>query len=319
MSVGPTAPESGPRPKTTVLTFQEKRRARRAHHHAHRLRLPHRPRRSRRPESTRSSSGDSLAMVVLGHPDTLSVTMDEMLHHARAVSRGAHSALLVGDMPFMSYQADPAEAVRNAGRFLQEAGMDAVKLEGGRDFAATVRGHRPRRHPRAGPHRPHCPRASTAGRLRSRAARPPSARAVLDDALALEDAGCFCRRAREPCPRASAPSSRSGSRSPPSASARAPGTSGQVLVIHDLLGLSGDFAPKFAKRYAELGQTIADAFARLPAARSARTPSPAPSTRTRCPTRSGSAFLARCGRAARPARGAPTARCRSQARGRPAC
>ena len=73
--------------------------------------------------------GDSLAMVVLGHPNTLSVTMDEMLHHARAVSRGASRPLLVGDMPFMSYQTATADAVRNAGRFLQEAGMDAVKLE----------------------------------------------------------------------------------------------------------------------------------------------------------------------------------------------
>src|SRR3954467_14037229 len=82
--------------------------------------------------------GDSLAMVVLGHPNTLSVTMDEMLHHARAVSRGASAPLLVGDMPFMSYQADAAEAVRNAGRFLKEAGMDAVKLEGGRAVAETV-------------------------------------------------------------------------------------------------------------------------------------------------------------------------------------
>ena len=81
--------------------------------------------------------GDSLAMVVLGHPNTLSVTMDEMLHHARAVARGAQRPLLVGDMPFLSYQADQAEAVRNAGRFLQ-AGMDAIKLEGGRAIAETA-------------------------------------------------------------------------------------------------------------------------------------------------------------------------------------
>ena len=83
--------------------------------------------------------GDSLAMVVLGYENTLPVTMDEMLHHARAVSRGAKSALLVGDMPFMSYQVSAEEALRNAGRFLQEAGMDAVKLEGGRDRADAVR------------------------------------------------------------------------------------------------------------------------------------------------------------------------------------
>src|SRR5687767_10237618 len=82
--------------------------------------------------------GDTLAMVVLGHENTLSVTMEEMLHHARAVRRGAGGAFLVGDMPFLSYQASEAEAVQNAGRFLQE-GMGAVKLEGGRDFARTVR------------------------------------------------------------------------------------------------------------------------------------------------------------------------------------
>ena len=81
--------------------------------------------------------GDSLAMVVLGHPNTLAVTMDEMLHHARAVARGAQRPLLVGDMPFLSYQVDATEAVRNAGHFLQ-AGMDAVKLEGGREYAATA-------------------------------------------------------------------------------------------------------------------------------------------------------------------------------------
>ena len=83
--------------------------------------------------------GDSLAMVVLGHPNTLSVTMDEMLHHCRAVSRGARLALLVGDMPFMSYQVSVPEAVRNAGRFLKEAAMEAVKLEGGRERLETIR------------------------------------------------------------------------------------------------------------------------------------------------------------------------------------
>src|SRR5690606_5638021 len=82
--------------------------------------------------------GDSLGMVVLGYPNTLPVTMEDMLHHCKAVARGAQSALLVGDMPFMSYQTDIDTAVRNAGRFLQEAGMDAVKLEGGRERAAAV-------------------------------------------------------------------------------------------------------------------------------------------------------------------------------------
>ena len=83
--------------------------------------------------------GDSLGMVVLGYPNTLPVTMDDMLHHCKAVARGAKFALLIGDMPFMSYQASTEEAVRNAGRFLQEAGMDAIKLEGGRERVEAVR------------------------------------------------------------------------------------------------------------------------------------------------------------------------------------
>src|SRR5512138_1261063 len=82
--------------------------------------------------------GDSLAMVVLGYENTLSVTMEDMLHHARAVARGAKAALLIGDMPFMSYQVSVEEAVRNAGRFLKEAGMEAIKLEGGRERVDTV-------------------------------------------------------------------------------------------------------------------------------------------------------------------------------------
>ena len=82
--------------------------------------------------------GDSLAMTVLGYPDTVSITVDEMLHHCKAVARGAKRAFLVGDMPFMSYQISPSEAVRNAGRFMKEAGMDAVKLEGGREVLDAV-------------------------------------------------------------------------------------------------------------------------------------------------------------------------------------
>ena len=136
--------------------------------------------------------GDSLAMVVLGYDSTLPVTMDEMLHHARAVRRGAHHPLLIGDLPFMSYQASRAEAVRNAGRYLKEAGMDAVKLEGGRELAATVeavvrsgipvQGHiglTPQHVHRLGGYR-----------VQGRTAETGRA-ALLDDARALEAAGCF--------------------------------------------------------------------------------------------------------------------------------
>ena len=109
--------------------------------------------------------GDSLAMVVLGHESTVPVTMDEMLHHCRAVRRGAQAPYLIGDMPFMSYQADRAEAIRNAGRFLKEAGMDADQARGRRRGAATVRGHHRCRHRRRRPYRSHAPIGGKVGRL----------------------------------------------------------------------------------------------------------------------------------------------------------
>jgi len=197
--------------------------------------------------------GDSLAMVVLGHPDTLSVTMDEMIHHARAVRRGASRALLIGDMPFMSYQADEAEALRNAGRFLKEAGMEAVKLEGGRTAAPAVG-----RIVRAGiPVQGHIgltPQSVNAlGGWKVQGRTATAARSLLEDALALEDAGCFSlvlesvpdRVAARITERLSIPTIGIG------AGAQ---TSGQVLVLHDMLGLFDRFTPRFVKRYAELGE-----------------------------------------------------------------
>jgi 3-methyl-2-oxobutanoate hydroxymethyltransferase len=197
--------------------------------------------------------GDSLAMVVLGHADTLSVTMDEMLHHARAVRRGASRALLIGDMPFMSYQADEAEALRNAGRFLKEAGMEAVKLEGGRTVAPAVR-----KIVRAGiPVQGHLgltPQSVNAlGGWKVQGRTAAAARLLLEDALALEDAGCFSlvlesvpdRVAALITDRLSIPTIGIGAGA---------GTSGQVLVLHDMLGLFDRFTPRFVKRYAEMGQ-----------------------------------------------------------------
>jgi 3-methyl-2-oxobutanoate hydroxymethyltransferase len=202
--------------------------------------------------------GDSLAMVVLGHPNTLSVTMDEMLHHARAVSRGAKSALLIGDMPFMSYQASTTDAVRNAGRFLQEAGMDAVKLEGGRSFVEAARAIVRSGIPVQG-HIGLTPQSVKAlGGFRVQARTAAAARALIEDALALEDAGCFSvvlesvpdRLAALVTERLAIPTIGIGA---------GPGTSGQVLVLHDLVGLFDGFTPKFAKRYAELGQGMTEA------------------------------------------------------------
>jgi 3-methyl-2-oxobutanoate hydroxymethyltransferase len=201
--------------------------------------------------------GDSLAMVVLGHETTLSVTMEEMLHHARAVSRGAKRALLVGDMPFLSYQAEPAEAVRNAGRFLKEAGMDAVKLEGGRDLAPTVRAIVRAGIPVMG-HAGLRPQSiRQLGGFRTQARTADDASSLLEDALALEDAGCFAvvlesvpdRVAAAVSERLCVPTIGIGAGA---------GTDGQVLVTNDLLGLV-ERTPRFARRYADLGAEIARA------------------------------------------------------------
>ncbi len=213
--------------------------------------------------------GDSLAMVVLGHADTLSVTMDEMLHHARAVSRGARSPLLIGDMPFLSYQVDDREAVRNAGRFLKDAGMDAVKLEGGAPFASTVRtlvragipvqGHiglRPQSHHLLGGYK-----------VQGRSAT--AARSVLDDALALEDAGCFSL-VIEGVPDRVAALITDRLHIPTIGIGAGPGTSGQVLVTNDLVGL-GETPPRFVKRYADLGSQLHRALAAYVADVRART------------------------------------------------
>ena len=203
--------------------------------------------------------GDSLGMVVLGYANTLPVTMEEMLHHCRAVSRGAQSALLVGDMPFMSYQVDVQEAVRNAGRFLQQAGMDAVKLEGGRDRLEAVRamisagipvmGHlglTPQSVNQLGGFRPQGKTASAASRL-------------LEDALLLEGAGCFslvlesvpARLAEFISKKLSIPTIGIGAGA---------GCDGQVLVTHDLLGLFDRFTPKFVKKYADFHGEMKRAF-----------------------------------------------------------
>lgn len=202
--------------------------------------------------------GDSLAMVVLGHPNTLSVGMEEMLHHARAVSRGATGALLIGDMPFMSYQADAKDAVRNAGRFLQEAGMDAVKLEGGRPFADTVRAIVGAGIPVQG-HVGLTPQSVKAlGGFRVQARTAAAAQALLDDALALQDAGCFSL-VLESVPERLGALVTERLEIPTIGIGAGPSTSGQVLVLHDVVGLFDGFTPRFAKRYAELGREMAQA------------------------------------------------------------
>jgi 3-methyl-2-oxobutanoate hydroxymethyltransferase len=204
--------------------------------------------------------GDSLAMVVLGYENTLPVTMEEMLHHARAVSRGAKNALLVGDMPFMSYQVSVEEATRNAGRFLQQGGMDAVKLEGGRERADAVRSITRAGIPVMG-HIGLTPQSvNQLGGFRAQGKTASAAKRLYEDALILEEAGCFslvlesvpARLAELISKKISVPTIGIGA---------GVACDGQVLVTHDLLGLFDRFTPKFVKKYANFHKEMQKAFA----------------------------------------------------------
>lgn len=204
--------------------------------------------------------GDSLAMVVLGYENTLPVTMEEMLHHCRAVSRGAKTALLIGDMPFMSYQISVEEATRNAGRFLQQGGMDAVKLEGGRERADAIRSITGAGIPVMG-HLGLTPQSvHQLGGFRAQGKTASAAKRLVEDAVILEDAGCFsivlesvpARLAEMISNRISIPTIGIGAGA---------GCDGQVLVTHDLLGLFDRFTPKFVKKYADFHTEMQRAFA----------------------------------------------------------
>jgi 3-methyl-2-oxobutanoate hydroxymethyltransferase len=195
--------------------------------------------------------GDSLGMVVLGYDNTLPVTMADMLHHSRAVARGASRALLIGDMPFMSYQASSEEAVRNAGRFLQEGGMDAVKLEGGRERLDAVRaiigsGIPVLAHLGLTPQSVH-----QLGGFKTQGKTAGAARRLLEDALMLQEAGCF-GVVLESVPDRVAGFISQKLEMPTIGIGAGGGCDGQVLVIQDLLGLFDRFTPKFAKQYAQL-------------------------------------------------------------------
>jgi 3-methyl-2-oxobutanoate hydroxymethyltransferase len=195
--------------------------------------------------------GDSLGMVVLGYDSTVPVTMDEMIHHCKAVRRGAQYAYLIGDLPFMSYQADRAEAVRNAGRFLKEAGMDAVKLEGGRQMADTVRAITDAGMTVVG-HIGLTPQSvGQLGGYRVQGRSAADAQRLLEDALALEDAGA-AMIVLEMVPDRVAERISRELRIPTIGIGAGAGCDGQVLVLHDMLGIFDRFTPKFVKKYAEL-------------------------------------------------------------------
>jgi 3-methyl-2-oxobutanoate hydroxymethyltransferase len=203
--------------------------------------------------------GDTLGMVVLGYETTLPVTMDEMLCHVKAVTRARPSALVVADMPFMSFQASPSDAIRNAGRMIKEGGADAVKIEGGQCVAMTAKAIGEAKIPLMG-HVGLTPQAIRRfGGYRVQGKTGRGKEAIIDDALALEDAGCFAivlegipwTLAKEITKRVGIPTIGIGAGSH---------CDGQVLVCHDILGLFEGHVPKFVRQYVDLKPIILKAF-----------------------------------------------------------
>ena len=202
--------------------------------------------------------GDSLGQVMLGYDSTVPVTMEDMLHHTKAVARGSSNALIVGDLPFMSYQTGSTDALRNAARFLQEAGAQTVKLEGGVTMASTVQRLVTAGIPVMG-HIGLTPQSvNQLGGYKVQGKTLKTAVRVMEDARALEQAGAFAivlecvpeSLSKLITDRLSIPTIGIGAGNE---------CDGQVQVFHDMLGLISDFVPKHAKRYASLGDTIAGA------------------------------------------------------------
>ena len=203
--------------------------------------------------------GDSLGMVVLGYETTLQVTMEDMLHHCKAVARGSRNALLVGDLPFLSYQVSIEEAVRNSGRLLQEGGMHAVKLEGGRERKEAVQAIVSAGIPVMG-HLGLTPQSvNKFGGFSVQANTAAAAQRLLEDALILEQAGCFSI-VLESIPARLAELVSSKLEIPTIGIGAGAGCDGQVLVSPDLLGLFSKFTPRFVKKYASLNEDMQKAF-----------------------------------------------------------
>ena len=199
--------------------------------------------------------GDSLGMVMLGYPTTLPVTLDEMLHHAKAVARGSREALLVGDMPFMSYHSSVEQAITSAGRFLQEGGMHAVKLEGGGRVVEITRRLTEMGIPVMG-HLGLTPQfVNQMGGFKVQGKTDKQAARIASDAKELEQAGAFSI-VLEGVPSNLATRVTKALRIPTIGIGAGPVTDGQVLVFHDMLGLTTGKAPKFVKRYANLAEEI---------------------------------------------------------------
>ncbi len=202
--------------------------------------------------------GDSVEMTVYGEPNTLTATMDTMIRHTRAVAGAAKRAVVVGDMPFLSYQVDPARAVENAGRFLAEGGCAAVKVEGGRRILPSVEAILAADIPVMG-HVGLTPQSYRKfGGFKVQGRETDSAREILEDAQALARAGCFAI-VLECVPEALAAEITREIPVPTLGIGAGPACDGQVLVYHDVVGLSPNLRPKFVRRYAELSPIIEEA------------------------------------------------------------
>ena len=203
--------------------------------------------------------GDSLGMVVLGYEDTLPVTMEDMIHHTAAVCRGAKNTLVVGDMPFMSYQVSVEEAVYNAGRLMKEGRCQAVKLEGGASVCPQIRAITNASIPVMA-HIGLTPQSINAfGGFKVQGKSEEAAKKLLEDAKAVEEAGAFAVVLE--CVHAKLAELISKSISIPTIGIGAgAGCDGQILVYQDMLGLFSDFTPKFVKKYANVGEMMTQAF-----------------------------------------------------------
>jgi 3-methyl-2-oxobutanoate hydroxymethyltransferase len=202
--------------------------------------------------------GDSLGHVILGLESTIPVTLEQVIHHTRAVAKGAARALVVADMPFLTYQISPADAMRSAARLFQEGGAAVVKLEGGRAVAKTIRRLTAAGLPVMGhigltPQHVH-----RLGGMRRQARDEQSAKELILDAVALEDSGAFAV-VLEAIPDDVAEAVTSRLRIPTVGIGAGPHCDGQVLVSYDMLGLFDTFVPPFVKQYAQLGETILQA------------------------------------------------------------
>ncbi|WP_251179244.1 3-methyl-2-oxobutanoate hydroxymethyltransferase [Adlercreutzia agrestimuris] len=203
--------------------------------------------------------GDSLGMVMLGYDDTLKVTMEDMIHHTKAVSRGAKNALVVADLPYMSYHVSVEQAVQNAGRLITEGGAQAVKLEGGAEFTHEVRAMTRASIPVMG-HLGLTPQSINAfGGFKVQGKTLEAAQRILDDARALEEAGVFAL-VLECIPAAIAEKISSELRIPTIGIGSGAGCDGQILVYQDMLGLYGDFTPKFVKQFSCAGNVMKEGF-----------------------------------------------------------